>query len=235
MVVDEVEVLEGGAAIGTLAGVGSFVAGTENALLARGPALASMVSRCASDEGRFETYGLLVRGRYDGGSFEARCAAAEGGSRWPPALRVTCHDNVEEPARWASATVMSFMGFTSTQLMLSLPHGPGAAITAVDGTVHVIPHTGTAFGAPPAPPPFDATGFTSSVAESESPVVGTYSSVSLHSSEDSFGATLCPTASTMPMPGEPPPPVFLAEITGTGERGAFSSEVYVSYCTRPPL
>jgi hypothetical protein len=235
VVVDEVEVLEGGASIGTLGGAGPFVPDSEGAILARGPALPSMVSRCASDEGRFETYGLLVRGRYDGGSFEARCAAAEGGSRWPPALRITCHDNVDAPARWASATVMSFMGFTTTQLMVSLPHGPGGAITDVSGPVHVLPHAGTAFGAPAPPPPFDAVGFMASVSESESPIVGPYSSVSLSANDDVFGPTLCPVASTMPMPGAPPPPVFLARIAGTSARGAFSSEAYVSYCTRPAL
>ena len=31
--------------------------------------------------------GFVVRGRVDGGTFEAHCGLAEGGGRWPPAVR----------------------------------------------------------------------------------------------------------------------------------------------------
>ncbi|MFO0713193.1 MAG: hypothetical protein U0353_25280 [Sandaracinus sp.] len=232
VVVDEVEVLEGGTSIGTLAGVGSFDVGNPGALVARGPALPSMISRCAGDDERFDVYGLLVRGRYDGGTFEARCANAEGGSRWPPALHITCHENVDAPPGAGNGMVMGFMGTSFTSLYTTMPHGPGAAITGVDGTVHVIGHSASSFGAPMAPAPFHAMGFMASVGESGTPGGGPYSSITLSSPGDPFGAVLCPTPVTMPGPGTPPPPVFLLGITGTSERGPFSSEVYVNACYR---
>jgi len=230
-VIDEVEVQEGGATIGTLAGAGSFTPGDERALLARGPALAPMTARCSSDEGRFGGFGLIVRGRVDGGSFEARCADAEGGSRWPPALRVTCHENVDRQAFSAYAEVRSFPGATLTSLSASMPHGPGGAITAVDPTARVIGHASSAFGGPMVPAPFDLTGLVTNVSESSGPVLGPYSSLSMSAPDDPFGTILCPTP-TMPGPMSPPPPVMLVRLTGTSEHGPFRSEVYIAGCSR---
>lgn len=235
-VVDEVEVLEdGGASMGTLAGAGAFSTDTYRPLLARGPALAPMLTRCGTDEGRFEGYGLVIRGRVDGGTFEARCGRAEGGSRWPPALRMTCHENLDTPPSWSGAMISSFMGMENTQASIEVPHGPGAAITSITGEMRVIPYSSPFAPGPMAPAPFSIPDLVGNVSEASSPTLGTYSFVHLLASRDVFGATLCPTPPAMPGPGTPVPPVFLLRFGGNSERGAFSTEVYMEYCNRMSL
>lgn len=234
-VIDEIEVLDRGTSIGTIAGAGTFASGTPDALLARGPALAPMLDRCGTDEGRFESYGLLVRGRYDGGSFEVRCGAAEGGSRWPPALRVTCHENLDHPPTWANAMLSSFMGHESAQVSFMVPHEAGAAITAVSGPVRVISYASAFPPGPMAPAPFDVADFVANASEGSTPSLGTFTTVSLLASRDPFGTMLCPASSTMPMPGDPLPPAMMLRMSGASERGPFRTEVYVEICTRPSL
>jgi hypothetical protein len=194
-----------------------------------------MVARCGGDDERFGGFGLVVRGRVDGGTFEARCADAEGGGRWPPALRITCHENVDDRPFSSYASINSGGGFTFADISISVPHGPGGALTHVDDTIHVIPHA-YPFGGAVVPDPFDRSGFATSVYESTGPVPGPYTDVRLSAMEDPFGLELCPFADTMPMPGPEyePPPVMLLRITGTSERGAFSTEAYLDYCQRLP-
>lgn len=234
-VVDEVEIQRGGAVVGTLPGVGTFAPGSETALLAQGPPLLEMTTRCEGDLERFGGFGLVVRGRVDGGSFEAHCADAEGGSRWPPAIRITCHHGVEGRPVGGYAMVSDTAMFDSTSLSAYVPHGPGGALTAVDSTVHVIPGFAPALFGPPPPmlDPFDATPFTTAgVTESTLPGTSTMTSnLSLLATEVLFPLAICPPPSTGPPgPGDPLPPVFLARLTGTGERGAFSTEAYVNFC-----
>lgn len=234
-VVDEVEIQRGGAVLGTLPGVGTFASGSETALLAQGPPLSEMTTRCEGDLERFGGFGLVVRGRVDGGTFEAHCADAEGGSRWPPAIRVTCHHNVEGRPVGSYAMVSDTATFDSTSLSAYVPHGPGGALTAVDSTVHVIPGFAPALFGPPPPmlDPFDAGPFASAgVTESMLPGTSTMTSnVSLFATDVLFPLAICPPPSTGPPgPGDPLPPVFLARVTGAGERGAFSTEAYVNFC-----
>jgi len=231
-VVDSVEVQSGGTMIGTMEGAGTFSAGNQNAELARGEALEAMRNRCSADEQRFGGFGFIVRGRVDGGTFEARCADAEGGGRWPPALIVTCHENVDErPWQGTYATVDSFMGSTFTSIDLSLPHGPGGAITSVEPTLRVIPHFDPWSGGPPATP-FDVAGLAVGLAESSAPAIGPYTQVYLSSMTDVFGLELCPSIDVSPGPEAAPPPVMLLRISGVGERGPFSSEAYLQQCDR---
>lgn len=232
-VVDEVEIQEGGTTIGTMTGVGAYAPGDQRAVLARGPALSEMTARCAGDEGRFGGFGFIVRGHMDGGTFEARCADAEGGGRWPPALVVSCHENVDAASFTAYASIDGAGGFTFTTLDVTMPHGPGGALTSVDGTLHVNAEA-FGFGSAIAPEPFDATGFEGTVYEGSGPVPGTYTSLYLSTMGDPFGADLCPIG--WDGTGEPPdpPPVMLVRLTGNGERGAYSTEVYVDMCTRIP-
>lgn len=231
-VIDEVEVLEGSTTVATLPGAGVFASGEPRALLARGPAVAAMTDRCAMEDRRFGGFGLIVRGRMDGGSFEARCADAEGGGRWPPALRITCHEGVEDRALTAHADVSIFGAFTSSTLSVYVPHGPGAALTGVDMRVRVIPSTYSLFGPPPTVTPYDSDGWSGSV--SESPPSGgnpALSQIYMSQMSAAFGTELCPPPSTgTPGPGDTPPPVFLVRITGSGELGPYSTEAYVDYC-----
>ncbi len=231
--VDTIEVQEGGAVIGTLTGAGAFTHGAQHAVLARGPALPEMTARCGGDEGRFGGFGFVIRGRMDGGTFEARCADAEGGGRWPPALVVSCHENVDARSFGAYVSIDGAAGFTFTTLDATMPHGPGGALTAVDGTVHVNA-TAYGFGGGVAPAPFDATGFAGSVHEGSAPGPGPYTSLYLSTMGDPFGAELCPVGWSGTGPPPDPPPVMLLTLTGTGERGPFSTEVYVDSCTRIP-
>lgn len=232
-VIDDVEVFDGGASIGTIAGIGPFVSGTPDAILARGPAITAMRDRCGMEDRRFDSLGLLVRGRYDGGSFEVRCGAIEGGSRWPPALRITCHENLDVPPTSAHAMLSSFMGHESAQASFMIPHGAGAAITRVEGPVRVIAYASAFPPGPPAPAPFDVADFVANVSEGTTPTLGAFTTVSLLASRDPFGATLCPASPTMPMPGDPIPPALMLRLAGTSERGPFATDVYVEVCTRP--
>jgi hypothetical protein len=227
-VVDTVEVQEGGVTVATLTGNAALTTESERAILASGPVFPALSTRCAGDERRFSGFGFIVHGRVDGGSFTARCADAEGGSRWPPAVRVTCHHNVSD-VPYANAMVSVRPGFSSTTLSVQAPHAPGAALLTVAPTVHVIPGFGSFGAPPPMVAPFDATGWMTSVSEGSGTGPTTY--LSLFASEALFPIEICPAPSTgIPGPGDPLPPVFLARVTGTGERGAYSTEAYVNIC-----
>lgn len=233
-VVDEVDVQRGGVTIGTLDGVGVPIPGGDNPMLARGAPLPEMTERCEGDDERFGGWGFVVRGRVEGGTFEARCADAEGGSRWPPAVRTTCHHNVVARSIASYATVSSSASFSSTMLTTFVPHEAGGALTAIDPSVHVIPGFAPAAFGPPPPmlDPFDATPFSTSVHEGTLPGTTTLSTqVSLLANAVRFPLEICPPPSTgIPMPGDPLPPVFLVHMTGTSEAGRFSTDLYVNNC-----
>jgi hypothetical protein len=227
-VIDEVEVQQAGTTVATLEGIGGFHAGDDRALLATGGVSPEMSARCEGDD-RFGGFGFIVRGRVDGGTFEARCADAEGGSRWPPAVRLTCHHNVDRQPFSAYAGVSSSAGFAWSTIDVSVPHDPGGALLSADATLRVIP-TAIAFG-PPAPPPFDSAGWSATLSEATGPLPGSYTSVSFTRDDAAFDTTLCPPPSTAPPgPDFEPPPVFLVRFTGTSERGAYSTEGYVGQC-----
>lgn len=233
--IDEIEVQQGGSTIGTLSGIGAFSVHDHNGVLARTEALPEMTARCADDAERFGGFGFIVRGRMDGGTFETRCADAEGGSRWPPALVVTCHENVDEPPFGGYAMVehLSAGGssFLFTTFDLTVPHGSGGALLTADDTVRVIAHADP-WSSFLVPDPFDISGFDTSVSEGSAPLPGTYSQVYMTRDGDSLGMDLCPPPDTDPGDDWEAPPVMLVRITGTGERGAYSTEAYVDYCTR---
>lgn len=231
-VVDEVEVLEGDTSLGTIAGVGAFETGTPDALLARGPALDSMRAHCLTDEGRFETYGLIVRGRYDGGSFEARCARAEGATHWPPALRMTCHENLDVPPLRGNLTLPMLGGSVTTQVQFTVPHAPGAAITAITGDVRVMSHVSSIPPTPPATAPYSVPDLTGHVVEGATGTLGPNTIVNMFASRDVLGTTLCPSVPSPPSPGDPLPPSLIMRVGGVSERGPFSTEVAFDLCTR---
>lgn len=237
-VVDGVDIVEGSAAspiVQHLPGGTSVLLDSAEREIARGVPVAAIAGACASDDPamRFDSYGIVVHGRVDGGTFEAQCARAEGGGRWPPALRVTCHRNVEQPPYGGSAMVSngSFMGttFSSTMLFAATAHGPGGALTSVDDTIHVIAQRSIFdTGAPIAS--HDTTGWTGSASESGS--TPAYSQLQAFASAAQFDLELCPPPMTgLPGPGDVPPPVFLARLTGQGGHGAYSTEVFVNGCT----
>ena len=232
-VIDGVDILNGAAVVQHLEGGASVQLDSQEAELGHGVPDATIAARCASDENRFGGYGIVVTGRVDGGSFTARCADAEDGSRWPPALRITCHENVDAPPLAASPSVMvsSFMGMTfrSTMLYTVVPHDAGGVITAFDETVHVIPQRATFDPGPPLMP-HDTGPWMGSVGES-TPPSSPGSILSLFSSETPFGTDLCPPHDPSPPgPGFIPPPVFLARITGMSTHGPFSTEVFANGC-----
>lgn len=228
--VDEIDVQVGGTTITTLAGTWGPEGAGGTRLIAEGAAFPGLTERCASDENRFGGFGFLVRGRVDGGSFTAECADAEGGSRWPPAVTVSCHHNIDAPPFSAYAMVSGGAGFTYTSLDLSIGHGPGAAITSAESTIHIIPGFATGFGGPtPDLDPFDSTGWTASIYENTGGF-GPYSGVQLMLGS-ALPMELCPPPSVgLPGPDDPLPPVFLARVRGTSERGAFSTEAFVNNC-----
>ncbi len=224
--VDAVEVVDGDVVLATLTGAGRFAPTETDELLARGASSAALDAFCGDESARFDRLGLVVRGRVDGGVFEARCGAAESGSSWPPRLRLTCHENVDDAPRAGGASVMQGAGTPRTSAWFASPHG-GVGLGTASPTVHVIPAAAEAFGALPAPAPFDAT-FDVTLSEQTSPHLGRHTSVDLNVLGDPFGE-LCTAGSD---PGGPPAPVMLLRVTGTSSRGAYATEAYVSLCTR---
>lgn len=237
-VIDGVDIVQSSAAstvVQHLDGGTSVLLDSSERELARGVPVAAISAACTSDDPgmRFDTYGIVVRGRVDGGSFEAHCARAEGGGRWPPALRLTCHRNVDAAPYAGNAMVRSgsFMGtpYASTTVYAAASHGPSGALTSVDATIHVIAQRSSFdTGAPIAS--FDSTGWMGSANESGS--TPSYSQLQAFASSAQFDTTLCPPPMTGPPgPGFVPPPVFLARLTGQGGHGAYATEVFVNGCT----
>jgi hypothetical protein len=220
-VIDSVEVQVAGATVATLEGAPG--------LLGAGPAFAELTARCEDDVDRFGRFGFLVHGRLDGGTFTGECADAEGGSRWPPAVRVTCHHNVDRSPFDANAMVSQSSFGDSSNVHVTMLHGPGGAITSADDTIHVIPGFASGFGPTLMLEPFDSSGWTASVSESTSPA-GTTSQIQLFS-DTALPPEICPPPSLEPPgPEDPLPGVFLVGITGSSEHGPYRTEAYVNYC-----
>ncbi len=233
--IDAIDLVEGAAAspvVQHFDGGASIPLDSGARWLGRAAPTAALTDVCATDDParRFESFGVVIRGRVDGGTFEATCARADSGSHWPPALRVTCHHGVAAPPSEAYTMVSlgSFMGmpFSSTMLGTAVAHEAGAALTSVDPTIHVIPQRSFFDPGPPLAP-HDTTGWMGSANESgETPP---RSQLQAFSTEDTLGLELCPPPMD-PGPGYVPPPVFLARLTGQGQRGAYATEVFVGAC-----
>jgi hypothetical protein len=229
-VIDGADVLTGSNVVQHLPGGESFqIDGSEHEIARVSPAAADIVNRCSSNQAsdRFEVYGVVIHGHADGGTFTAKCAQASQEGRWPPALRVTCHDNVDEPPTNGDAVeqASSFMGMNLTTAMLSAysPHGAGGALQTVDNTVFVIPLRDPFDPGQPIAPR-NTTGWMGDV--SEQPYLGsTASQFDMNASSDALGSDLCP-----PTPGMGTPPVFLARLTGSGAHGHYSTEVFITSC-----
>jgi hypothetical protein len=231
-VIDSVEVQVGGATVATLPGAGHWAVGSEQGLLAEGPAFDAITTRCMGDVNRFSGFGFLVHGRMDGGGFTARCADAEGGGRWPPAVRVLCQHNLDAVpfASYAMVSVSSFGAFST--LSTYVPHAPGEGLSTVHGAVRVIPGFGGGIFGPPPPmlDPWDDAGWGGSVSESSMAPWGDYSQLYL-SAMHALPLEICPAPRTGPPdPMDPLPPVFITRLTGAGPRGAYRAEAYVDYC-----
>lgn len=200
--------------------------------IARAAPAKEIVETCLSDQGadRFEPYGVIVKGRMDGGTFEARCSRAESGSRWPPALVQTCHQNLDSLPLYSFAQVVEieFQGvkYTSTNLSVSVPHQPGGEWLSVDDTVKVMPYAGSFFSSTTLDP-FLTEGWTGVASDNPwAPSLG--SQISLTADGAKFDATLCPLPSTeAPGPGAVAPPLIMARISGTTGRGPGYTEFLI--------
>lgn len=196
------------------------------------PAAAELSEPCSGDGERFYPYGVVFRGTVDGGRFEARCGPGTGHTSYPPDVIRTCHRGIDRAAQDGNAFISAFRG-GAAEFYGSFSHPEGTRITAVDSDVRIIGITAS-FGAAPAPPPFDTTGWMGFVGETGAGVGGmTISSVSLVNPDDVYGTTLCPVSDTLG-PGFVPSGAIIARITGTTSAGTFSSELYSRACTRPP-
>ncbi|MBI5160031.1 MAG: hypothetical protein HY996_01195 [Micrococcales bacterium] len=230
--VTSVDVLVGDAVLQTLDGSpGALGLDFTSGVLATGDADASLAARCGTDEPWANVDGLVVRGRADGGTFEARCGTADFGTGWPPHTILTCHEGLDTPPGDGNAMVTAGEGFTWTDLYAYFPHAEGFAVTSIDPVMHIRPAT-SGFGGGPPLEPFDTQDWTAWVGETDYPGMGAATQASLHADGDPLGLDLCPITSPEPDPLAPLPPVFLARVTGQTTEGAFSSEIYVRMCTR---
>jgi hypothetical protein len=184
---------------------------------------------CDREDGRFDPFAVEVHGRVDGGTFVARCGAEEFGSGWPPELVVSCHQNLPVgPTYMGSGGVQITGMFTVADLRVMYPNVDGIVIDSVASTARVIPGT-WGFGSMPIAP-FDTTGWTTSVGFPTS--AQEFVLVQMFASMDLLGEDVCPVPSTMPMPMDPPPPVFLLAIRGMASGRPFTSEAFINYCYR---
>ena len=195
-------------------------------VLASGPALPALSTPCRGDDARFYPYGVVIRGTIDGGSFEARCGPASSGMQFPPEVIRTCHRNIDVAPTDGNLYIDAFTGYAAAGYA-TFEHPAGTLIASVDEGIRVIAVNDSA--SPPAPLPFDATGWMTSV--NEMPAGGgSYTHVALQNTSDVLGVALCPVDG----PGRPGGAAILARITGTTSSGAtFSSEVYSRMCRRP--
>jgi hypothetical protein len=232
IVVDEVKVLQAGTAIGTLAAAGEFISGDQDGVIAQGPALSEMTDRCTDDANRAEGFGFVIRGRMEGGSFEAHCADAESGSRWPPALIVTCHKSIETPPTYGYLTVDTIDGVSNSSINVSVPQTAGHKLLTVDASIRIIP-VGNSLSAPSMAAPFDINDVSGGVTSVETSPQGPYADVRLSKFEDIFGTKLCPKF-TGEDPGPDPqmPPLLLIRFSGESEAGPYSAEAIFETCTR---
>jgi hypothetical protein len=125
----------------------------------------------------------------------------------------------------------SFMGmnFTTEQMNADAPHEAGGALQTIDSTLHVIAQRSITDPGQPIPS-HDVSGWMTAVSESLPPSPPT-SQMLFAASSDLLGSTLCPPAPVGPPgPGYIAPPAFLARATGTGQHGAFSTEIFVGAC-----
>lgn len=233
-VVDSVEILRGNTMLQRVEAQQMFSVGATSSLVASATAEAMVEATCTDRTGRLNAYGMIIRGRNARGPFEARCGTAESGGRWPPALHVACHQNLELPPRAfppAMFTVMSVGPGTATSAYASIPHAAGSpALTVIDGTIEVLSPQRAPLSA--GAPLMGATtsGWMNLV--SESSTSGTaWTQLTLNSFGTApFSSELCPVPG-MPGPGFVPPPYFLAKLTGRNARGAASTEVLSSCST----
>jgi hypothetical protein len=209
--------------------------GTERLLAKGGPPVADISNRCASDDQtqRFDVYGVVITGHIDGGTFTAKCALADFGTSWPPALRVTCHKNVDEPSTYSDASVMNqtFMGMvlTQTTLYASENHDAGGALQSLDPTLNIIARR-EPFDPKPPIPPMTVSGWMTGVSEN-APPNPPMSQLEFFAASNLLGSDLCPPAPVgPPMPGMVSSPAFIARATGNGGHGPFSTEIFVRQC-----
>jgi hypothetical protein len=227
--IDGVDIKTGTMLVQHLNGGGQHVFGGSEQELGRGAPVADIAKRCLSDAAsdRFEMYSIVVTGRVNGGSFTASCGQVVGGTSWPPSLRLTCHHNVEAPPNGGDAMVMTqtIMGHppaTSSSLFGRSSHGPGGALTTLDGTARIIPKV-----TDPTVTAFDST-WQGYVSETGGP--DSASDLQLFANGDVLGPKVCPPSSTTPTPS-----AFLARVTGSGGHGAYSTEIFVYNCVASML
>lgn len=144
-------------------------------------------------------------------------------------MRVSCHEGLDEPPTEASAIVWTGDTTEYTDLSSNAVHRAGGAITSIDATVHVYGEA-SSFGGAPVPDPVDVHGL-HTVASEFSSGDDLLSELRLSGDGDVLGVGFCPTDTGS---GSLPPALRIG-ITGTTERGPFSSELFVPRCGRSRL
>lgn len=189
-------------------------------------------TRCKDELDRIEPYGIIVKGKADGGSFEAKCGSGvEFGSAWPPRVVLTCHSGLSHPSAFGNAMVQPAGPFTMTTLHGHVPHAPGPGLGSVSGDIRIVPFQ-SSFGSSAPIAPFDTSGWSLHLIETTIPATGEHStSVDATSDQDLLGES-CPAQQPMDAAFPEPPPLLFARLKGQGPSGPFSSELVVSMCTR---
>ncbi|MCC6898346.1 MAG: hypothetical protein IT377_05190 [Polyangiaceae bacterium] len=215
-----------------LTAIGKALKAWDSVAWASGDATSEISGRCKDELDRIEPYGIIVKGKADGGTFEAKCGTGvEGGSSWPPRVMLTCHSGLTDPPAFGNAMVQPMGPIVSTQLMGQLPHPAGPGVTSVASDIRIVPFQSSFGGGAPVPP-FSTSGWKTSVSETTIPATGQIStSLNAFSDKDVLGAA-CPLPSPMDAMPPTPPPIFFARLSGQGPSGAFTGELVVRMCTR---
>ncbi len=233
--VDSVDVTQGSSLLATLPGAtGGIPSDGETYALAQGAATAALDAMCATDANHFDGVGVVIHGHANGGTYISRCGNNTADVGWPPRAVLTCHTGIASPPLPTVASVMStsFMGmaFVTDEIFATVSQPP--RLSTVDPRVHIVPGTSVAFGGMTMAP-MDTLGWMGTTSSMVEPDGRSVTSLSLVNSMDVLGAGLCPTGCVSPpCMGMPPPPVFIARVTGQSATGPYATELYVQICTR---
>lgn len=179
----------------------------------------ALQASCATSEpsSRFNSYGVVIHGRTNGGTFTAACGKAATPTAWPP-LALTCNTNLDEPPTHTDVQLVMVGPVTQVSLFADALHGPGGAITSLASNVYIIPQQDQGDTSPPLPSG-NTTGWQAQ--EQETGLLCAPNGLDTSLSLFAPLPALCDSNVNYPA-------VFIARATGTGGRGAFSAEMFFS-------
>jgi hypothetical protein len=168
---------------------------------------------CNDEKKRIEPFGFIAKGRFDGGTYTAKCGSAGTGTSWPPGVAMACHSGIAEAPMSGNSMVDTYATFTNTTIWSAFRHPPGSGkITSIGTDARIIPFPAPWSATPPLSA-FDSTGWTGS--PSETTIDGQeMSQFQAYNATDVLGVDICPPYdNSVPFPD--PAPIYFARFTSS--------------------